>query len=61
MGWFSQDKNENTSTQVKSGVNHDTGKSQTEFIVAQRDGSGHDHIAVSDTGQVTSHTHRSEK
>ncbi len=61
MGWFSQDKNDDTHTQVKSGVNNDTGKSQTEFIIAQRDGSGHDHIAINDSGETTSHTSRSEK
>ena len=61
MGWFTQDKNEDTHTHVKAGVNNDTGQVQTEFIIAQRDGSGHDHIAINDSGEITSHTYRGEE
>lgn len=60
MGWFTQDKNEDTHTQVKSGEDKD-GNPQTEFVIANRDGSGHDHVAINDQGDTTSHTSRSEK
>lgn len=56
MGWFTQDKNEDIHTKV----NDDNDDPQTEFIIAQRDGSGHDHIVISQDGDITSHTFREE-
>ena len=59
--WETQNVTAGIRTKVKSGENHDSGGTpQTEFIIARRDGSGHDHLAINDRGETTSHTSRSE-
>lgn len=50
VGWFEQDKNEDTNTQVKSGYSHDQGRATSEFVIADRDGSGHQHVVLDDHG-----------
>lgn len=55
MGWFTQDKNDDTHTKVSdSGYSVDRQCNTTEFIIADRDGSGHQHVVISDTGDVIS-------
>lgn len=52
MGWFTQDKSDDTHTSVKAGTSHDTGSATTEFIIADRDGSGHQHVVIDDHGNT---------
>jgi hypothetical protein len=52
MGWFSQDRNEDTKTQVKSGYDKSHDTPVTEFIIADRDGSGHQHVVIDEKGDT---------
>jgi hypothetical protein len=51
-GWFNQDKNSDTDTQVKAGHDNARGVDVTEAIIADRDGSGHQHVAIDDQGNT---------
>ncbi len=52
MGWFNHDKNEDTVTEVKAGYSRDHDVPVTEFVIADRDGSGHQHVVIDDSGNV---------
>ena len=52
MGWFTQDKTADTHTKVDTGFDVDNQCRTTEFIIADRDGSGHQHVVVSESGDI---------
>ncbi len=50
MGWFTQDHSDDTHTSVKAGYSRDHDVAATDIIIADRDGSGHQHVVIDDSG-----------
>lgn len=54
LGWFTQDETEDTVTKVSSSVSRDTGKPQTEFVIADKNsGDNHTHVAIDQDGNLS--------
>lgn len=49
-GWMTQDRTPDAHTSVKGGESYDLGVPTTEFVIADRDGSGHQHVVLDDGG-----------
>ncbi len=47
-GWVEQDVTEDTHTRVKAGESYDLGVPTTDVVIADRDGSGHQHVVLDD-------------
>lgn len=55
-GWVEQDVSEDTHTNVKAGESYDLGVPTTEFVIADRDHSGHQHIVLDNYGnEIVNH------
>jgi hypothetical protein len=52
--WSTQSDSKDTTTKVSSSTNRDTGRAQTEIIIADKsDGGNHTHVAIDSSGNTT--------